>query len=166
MFTLSPFSAGAHINPAITLAFCIIRKCSWRKCPIYILAQYLGSFVASAIIYGLYFESMEGFDRQHFGQLVEGNLTMHNSSIPSVTTAGIFITLPSPYISLVPAIADQVLSTGLLAFAVLFISDESCYRTPPAIQILATGFAILSFVAGFNYNAGAILNPGKSCHEH
>lgn len=115
------------------------------------MAQYLGAFAGSAIVYGLYFESLQGFDHD-----LNQNLTG-----PSVTTASVFITLPSQYISIVPAISDQVLSTGLLAFVILFIGDELVYRTPVALQILSTGFAIFSFVVAFNFNAGAILNPGK-----
>lgn len=122
------------------------------------VAQYLGSFVASAMVYGIYFESMKGFD---LDQNVHLNLTG-----PSVSTASIFITLPATHITIGPAIADQVLSTGLLAFVILFISDELVYRTPAAIQILSSAFAIFSFVVAFNYNAGAILNPGKSQSQH
>ena len=98
-------------------------------------------------------------------QALDHDLNLNiNATGPSVTSASIFITLPAQSISIVPAIADQVLSTGMLAFAVLFISDELCYRTPQALQILSTGFAILSFVVAFNYNCGAILNPGKLAH--
>ncbi|KAH9398750.1 Aquaporin-7 [Tyrophagus putrescentiae] len=148
-FFAGPIS-GAHINPAISFAFCVIRKTPWYKFPIYMVAQYLGSFVASAIAYGLYFESMKAYD-----------IDLHQNITHSVSTASIFITLPATHITIGPAIADQVVSTGLLAFAILFISDELCYRTPAAIQILSCAFAIFSFVVAFNYNAGAILNPAR-----
>ena len=137
------------------------------------LAQYLGSFTATAIIYGLYHESLEGFDRQHFnGESLDIVMnTVNNTMLPSnnsstdmlhsVTTAGIFITLPSPFISLAPAIGDQVFSTGLLVFTLLFIADETFFPTPIAIQTLTTCFALLAFIVGFNFNCNAILNPGK-----
>lgn len=44
--------SGGHINPAVTFANCIYRKFPWRKFPIYVLAQTLGAFCASGIVYG------------------------------------------------------------------------------------------------------------------
>lgn len=140
---------GAHINPAFTLGFCVIKKCAWRKLPVYLLAQYLGAFLGAAVVYGLYHESIHAFDVEENG----GNYTN--------LSAHIFITMPAAHISLWPAIADQIVSTAMLIFAVLFITDQSCYQTPKAIQHLSIGFAIFSFVAGFSFNADAILNPGK-----
>ena len=47
--------AGAHMNPAVTLAFAVIRRLPWRKVPVYWLAQMLGAFIASACCYGVYY---------------------------------------------------------------------------------------------------------------
>ncbi|KAJ6218881.1 hypothetical protein RDWZM_004693 [Blomia tropicalis] len=152
IFFCGPIS-GAHINPAITLALCIIRKTSWHKFPIYLIAQYLGAFLAAAVEYGLYFESIQAFDN-------ELNIAQ-NTTGPSLTTSGIFSTLPAPHLTLAPALGDTIISTGLLALGILFITDESCYRTPPAIQALSIGFQICATVVGFGYNCGAILNPAR-----
>lgn len=114
----------------------------------YILAQYIGSFVGCFLAWSIYFESIQGFDTG-----------TENVFKPSNVTAGIFVTFPSPFISLIPAILDQVISTGLLTFAILFIADE--YPNNRLLQTLITGFIILSFIIGFSFNCGAILNPGN-----
>ncbi len=56
--------SGGHLNPAVTLTNCILRKFPWRKFPIYMFAQTLGCFVGSAIIYANY---KSAFDQFEFG---------------------------------------------------------------------------------------------------
>lgn len=45
---------GGHINPAITLAMCILGRCKWVLLLVYWAAQYLGAFMGSALLYGAY----------------------------------------------------------------------------------------------------------------
>ena len=43
------------MNPAVTLAFAVTRRLAWKKVPVYWAAQLVGSFVASACVYGVYY---------------------------------------------------------------------------------------------------------------
>ncbi len=42
--------SGAHINPAVTIAFAFARKFSWKEVPKYVIAQCMGAFVASVLL--------------------------------------------------------------------------------------------------------------------
>lgn len=46
--------SGAHINPAITLAFAVRGKFSWSLVPPYIVSQVAGAFAASALLFLLF----------------------------------------------------------------------------------------------------------------
>ena len=50
-----PLIAGAHVNPAVSLAMVILGKLPLKKFPVYVLAQFLGAFAGSCAVYGLYY---------------------------------------------------------------------------------------------------------------
>lgn len=42
--------SGAHLNPAVTIAFAVGRRFPWREVPGYVAAQAVGGFAASALL--------------------------------------------------------------------------------------------------------------------
>lgn len=42
--------SGAHLNPAVTLAFALRRDFPWRRIPGYVVAQFLGAILAAAFL--------------------------------------------------------------------------------------------------------------------
>jgi len=46
--------SGAHVNPAVSLAFAIKGKLSWKDLLFYVIAQVLGAIAGVAILFGLY----------------------------------------------------------------------------------------------------------------
>src|SRR6202023_4064474 len=49
---------GAHINPAVTLAWALRRGFPWRKVVPYWVAQLVGAFVGAALVYGVYYQAI------------------------------------------------------------------------------------------------------------
>ena len=49
--------SGAHLNPAVTIAFAFAKKFSWQKVPKYILAQAIGGIFASFMLWFLFPDS-------------------------------------------------------------------------------------------------------------
>ncbi|MBI3824028.1 MAG: aquaporin family protein [Planctomycetes bacterium] len=62
--------SGAHINPAMTLAFAVWGRFAWRDVPGYITAQLAGAFLAAATLFGM-FEPML-YDKEEQKQVIRG----------------------------------------------------------------------------------------------
>jgi len=45
--------SGANLNPAVSLALFVAQKISFLRCLLYIICQFLGGFLASALLYGI-----------------------------------------------------------------------------------------------------------------
>ena len=46
--------SGAHLNPAVTIAFAGAQRLPWREVPGYVIAQVLGALTASGLLHGLF----------------------------------------------------------------------------------------------------------------
>jgi hypothetical protein len=53
VFTVAAFS-GAHLNPAVSVGLAIAGKFPWAQLPSYVLAQFLGSFIGSFLVWLMY----------------------------------------------------------------------------------------------------------------
>ena len=54
--------SGAHLNPAVTLAFAVRRRFAWAKVLPYWGAQVLGAFTGAALVFGVYHNAINAFD--------------------------------------------------------------------------------------------------------
>jgi aquaporin Z len=58
--------SGAHLNPAVSLAFALRRDFPWKRLPGYVLAQVLGATLACLFLYGVF------GNVQHLGATLPG----------------------------------------------------------------------------------------------
>lgn len=49
--------SGAHINPAVTIAFAYAKRFPWKEVPAYVISQIIGAFAASLILWYLFPDS-------------------------------------------------------------------------------------------------------------
>lgn len=54
LFLIALFFSGGHVNPAVTTGLASIKKCSLKHMASYVIAQYIGSFLAAGVIYLIY----------------------------------------------------------------------------------------------------------------
>jgi MIP family channel proteins len=139
--------SGAHMNPAVTLAMALRGKTCWLKVIPYSIAQFLGAFFSSAVVYGTYIDALNSFE------------LCDTYSTPC--TAGIFATYPQPYLTLGRGFLDQVVGTFLLLLGVFAITDPYNAEMEKGVQPVAIGFLLWGIGASFGFNCGYAINPAR-----
>ncbi|XP_015132919.2 aquaporin-7 isoform X2 [Gallus gallus] len=141
--------SGAHLNAAITLTHCMFGNLPWRKLPVYLLGQFLGSFLAAATIFGLYYDALHDY--------TNGNFTVTGPT----ATASIFSTYPSPYMSLTGGFFTEFIATVMLLLGILVIHDEKNNGALKGTHALVTGILVLGIGMGMGMNTGYAINPSR-----
>jgi glycerol uptake facilitator protein len=135
--------SGAHLNPAVTLAFAVFRGFPWRKVLPYSIAQTAGAFVAAALVYWNYLPAFRQVDPQ------------------LQRTAGVFTTFPA-FAGLPQAgFLDQLIGTGLLVLLIFAIIDE--FNAPPGANLapLLIGLVVVAIGMSFGGMHGYAINPAR-----
>src|SRR5580658_1708795 len=78
--------SGAHINPAVTLAFAVRRGFAWCKVIPYWTAQVAGAFAGAALVYAVYGPAINWY-----------NSSSHLTRPDSLSSFSIFATFPASY---------------------------------------------------------------------
>lgn len=145
--------SGAHLNPAVTLAFAIRRGFSWRKVVPYWLAQTVGAFVGAAVVYLAYHQAIAAYDAaQHIA-----------SRQDSLSTYSIFATFPAKYFngSNWGPLVDQIIGTAILIALIAALIDQ---RNQPPMSNFAPfviGLVVVAIGLTFGTNAGYAINPAR-----
>ncbi|NWX44429.1 AQP10 protein, partial [Steatornis caripensis] len=141
--------SGAHMNPAFSLAMCLLAQLPWWKFPIFVAMQTLGAFIAAAAVYALYYDAI-----QHYS-----NGTLATSGPRE--TASIFASYPADYLSLSSGFLDQVMSTALLLVGILAILDTRNKGVPKGLEPLAVALLVLSIEVSMASNCSCPMNPAR-----
>jgi glycerol uptake facilitator protein len=145
--------SGAHINPAVTLAFATFRDFPWRKVPGYMIAQVLGAFVAAALLYLNYKQAINSFEAAN--DITRGE----ENSIP---TFSIFATFPAEfYTNVAGPFLDELIGTALLVGIVVALVDQ--YNQAPKANLgpFVIGLVVLGIGMSFGANSGYAINPAR-----
>jgi MIP family channel proteins len=140
---------GAHLNPAVTLALAVRRDFPWPKVGPYWLAQTVGAFAASAIVFLTYHDAFLAFD---------GGTRM---VVGEKATAGIFATYPQPFLSTAGGFIDQFLGTALLVLVIFAITDTRNLAPAGNMAPLIVGLLVVLIGMTFGFNSGYAINPAR-----
>ena len=145
--------SGAHINPAVTLAFALRRDFPWRKVPGYMLAQFVGAFLGAFLVYIVYKGAIDSYE--HANHITRGDPN-------SVPTYSIFATFPAKYLgNWVGPFVDQVVGTAFLVAFVFACVDEFNQPVRANLAPIAIGFVVVAVGLSFGANAGYAINPAR-----
>jgi len=146
--------SGAHINPAVTLAFAVRRKFAWNKVLPYWAAQVVGCFVGAALVFLVYHYAIDAY-----------NLAAHTpkSSGKALASYSIFATFPAPYFhgSIAGPLIDQIVGTGFLVLFVVAVIDARNTAVGSNLGPLIIGFVVAAIGMSYGANAGYAINPAR-----
>lgn len=140
----------SHLNPAVTLAFSLAKKCEWKKVPAYFLAQVLGAILASALLLLLINKDLAVYESTI--HVVRGD----TSSFQSAVMFGEFFSID---VSNIAACLAEGIGTFTLVLMIFILTarDYGINRYIPILIGLTVG-AIILVVAPYT-QAG--LNPAR-----
>lgn len=136
--------SGAYLNPAITFCNCLYRSLPWRRFPIYFVAQILGGFVGSGIVYANYISAID---------YVEGHKVRTVPPAPNATAA-IFCTYPQSFLTKTSQFFSEVIASTLLMFVIFALKDPS-KQQPPHIYGLSLTSTYKATTASPNRTSGS-----------
>jgi glycerol uptake facilitator protein len=145
--------SGAHINPAVTLAFAVRRKFAWAKVVPYWIAQVVGAFVGAALVYLVYNPAIDAFDI--------ANKTPKSGG--ALATYSIFATFPAGYFhgGTWGPLIDQIVGTAFLLIFVVAVIDIRNLAPQSNLGPLAIGLAVAAIGMSYGANAGYAINPAR-----
>ncbi|XP_072316684.1 aquaporin-10a [Eucyclogobius newberryi] len=141
--------SGAHLNPAVSLSFCVVGHVPWSRLLPYSLSQLLGAYVASALVYLVYYDAIMDFSG--------GVLTVYGPN----ETASIFATYPSEFITLGRSFLDQVVGTGMLLLCILCLGEKRNTPAPDQLIPPIVAVIVLGISMSMSANCGAAINPAR-----
>jgi glycerol uptake facilitator protein len=139
VFAVGQFS-GAHINPAVTLAFAVEGGTEWGDVPEYLAGQFVGAFIGATLVWLAYLA--------HWRETEDPGLKL-----------AVYCTAPAirnPAANIV----TEVIGTFVLVFGVLsFFADEATAAT--GLGALLVGLLVLSIGLSLGGPTGYAINPAR-----
>jgi glycerol uptake facilitator protein len=148
--------SGAHINPAVTIAFAVRGKFPWNKVAPYIIAQVLGGFIAALILYFVYQGALVhqlGVMHLNIGQIAQ--------PVTSNGLGWVFYTYPKAFVGTFGAFCDEFIGTALLVGLIFAIVDVRNQPVQANLNPMIIGFLVLAIGLSFGLNTGYAINPAR-----
>ncbi|HMH21390.1 MAG TPA: MIP/aquaporin family protein [Puia sp.] len=135
----SAAASGAHLNPAVTLAFATLGKLKWELVPVYLGGQMLGAMVGATVAWLAY--------RPHFVATADADAKLAVFCTgPAIRSAG-------------DNLLCEIIGTFVLILGVLFIASPS--NSLGALDALPVGLLVLGVGLSLGGPTGYAINPAR-----
>ena len=131
--------SGAHINPAVTIAFASSGTLPWDQVPVYLGGQFLGAMSGAFIVWLTY--------KQHYDETTDAGLQLAT-----------FCTAPAirnKFYNLI----TEIVGTFILVFGVLFLAKPT--STLGSLDALPVALLVLGIGLSLGGPTGYAINPAR-----
>jgi glycerol uptake facilitator protein len=156
--------SGAHLNPAVTIAFASWAGFPWKNVPRYVFAQFFGAFVASAALYLCFHGAFAAYEAAH--GIVRGEA----GSEATAMVFGEYFPNPGGHslteaaratVPLSTAFFAEALGTAILAFAIFGLTDKENSLRPGVLSPAMIGLTVTILISIFGPLTMAAFNPAR-----
>ena len=148
----------AHLNPAVSIAMVISKRMTAKRLPAYLIAQFIGAFLAGVAIFLLFSPSIEAYES------AKGIIRGTAASIDTARMFGEFYPNPggNAVVSMPLAIAAEAFGTFLLLL-LIFALTEGCNIGRPSDTMVPVfiGLTVTSIICLIAPLTQAGLNPAR-----
>ena len=148
----------AHLNPAVSVAMVVCKRMTFRKLPVYLIAQFTGAILAGLTVYLFFNPSIIAFENAH--AIIRGTI----ESVQTAKMFGEFYVAPgsSAVVSLPLAMGAEAFGTFLL-IVMIFALTEGCNvgRPNDALTPMFIGLTVTSIICLIAPLTQAGLNPAR-----
>lgn len=149
---ISRHLSGGHLNPAVTIALCVYRNPrDFKYVPLYFIGQFLGAFLAAAIVFGLY--------QGHIAE-VDPGFSVPGAENAVNPTAGIFGTYPAAAASTGSCVLAELIGTMFLMMSIMSVTDADS-QIDATFGPFVIGLALGGVGLGMGSIAGFSVNPAR-----
>ncbi len=154
----------AHLNPAVSIAMATFGSFPWKRVPSYILCQFVGAFIAAALVYAIYGGSIDLYESSN--TIIRGE----NGSEASAMIFGEFYPNPggkpisehaAKHITTVHAFLAEFVGTALLVFAIFGITHPKNSNIPSKAAPLLIGLVIVILISLYAPISQGGFNPAR-----
>jgi len=131
--------SGAHLNPAVTIAFALFNDFAWASVPAYLAAQMLGAVMGQVLVFLAY--------KDHY-----------DATSDTGAVLGSFCTspaIPNPPLNLL----TEIVATFVFVLGVLFIAKPD--SSLGALDALPVAFMVLAIGLSLGGPTGYAINPAR-----
>ena len=131
--------SGAHLNPAVTIAFAVADKFDWALVPVYIASQFAGAMIGAFLVWVAY--------KKHFDATTDANAKL-----------GVFCNSPAIKNTFYN-VASEIIGTFVLVFGILFIAGGDVKLG--ALDALPVALLVLGIGLSLGGPTGYAINPAR-----
>ncbi|EJD06583.1 aquaporin-like protein [Fomitiporia mediterranea MF3/22] len=146
--TICASTSGGHLNPCVTIAFCVFKRFPWKKAPQYIISQILGAYVACLIVYLQWRTNILQVE-----ELLAAAGKLDAIQFTPNGPAGIIGLYTLPNANLGVVWANEFFADFFLGLAIWGCIDPSNFFCPPHLVPYTVGLAYAVVIWGFAPNA-------------